>query len=439
MFTLEFPCKPNVFESLKVQPHDIDILSNKEIPEAVRTKIAEVVLISEQRNSDRDLERDKLEVEKRKFIWNTPFVAALAGLLTLSATFIFDRMTAKDDTKNTITLEQVRNELQESVSRLKQELELDTSESLARLEAQAKEREFQYEIVRSELNNDGKTNAERAAVLLFLARAGVLNALDAEALQAMAEEQKDNPEQNIIPQLSSGGRQDVFPPQVQGYYPSNATRQEAKAFSSVYQLVRNPKRPEVFCNGVRISRTHFATMAHCLGGSQAPLDGSLFGLTNLTSHPVGTEVATDFDFLPTSVDYLEPTTSEVDGIAVISASQAGIDVQTTGDWKLKTREPVVGERLFLVGFAPNKFNLSTTRRGLSLILSQPIIHRGCTVTAFGNNRVSTDCISSTGMSGAPIFAESDGALITLAAWGEGDIGPTDGPSAIALSGSRWEP
>lgn len=423
-----------------MQPHNIDILSNKEIPETVRAKIAEIVLTSEQRKSDRELEREKLEFERRKFIWSTPFVAALTGLITLSATFIFERMTAKDDTENTITLEQVKNELEESVSRLKQELALDTSESLASFEAEAKEREFQYEIVRSELNKEGKTNAERAAVLLFLARAGVLNALDAEALQAMAEAQKDNPEQNIIPQLSSSGSKDVFPPQVEGYYFSSANSREAKVFSSVYQIVRNPKDPEMFCNSVRISQTHFATMAHCLGGSQAPLDSSLFGLINSSSHPVATEVITDFDFLPTSVDYLAPTTREVDGIVIISTSQAKMITQPLFDLKPKIRAPVVGERLFLIGFAPLEYSLASNLRAVFKILGQPIIHRGCRVTAFVKNRVSTDCISSRGMSGAPMFAESDGALIALAAWGKsGDIGPTDGPSLMSLPESLWKP
>ena len=77
-----------------------------------------------------------------------------------------------------------RQELRASEARLWQELDQDTAETVARLEATAHEREFRYEIVRSELTNTEKTNAESAAALLFLARAGVLTTLDQEALIA---------------------------------------------------------------------------------------------------------------------------------------------------------------------------------------------------------------------------------------------------------------
>lgn len=193
-----------------MEPSEVELLSNKEIPENVRAKIAEKLLEAPERKAQRDLERDQIASERRKFLWNTPLVAAVAGLFTLAATFWFDRVTASDNTANTITLEQVRNELQLSEARLKQDFEIQSRENLARLEAEAKEREFQYEIVRSELQKDGRTNAQRAAVLLFLARAGVLAALDEDELRAMAQEQQENPEREIIPQLSTTSSQTVF-------------------------------------------------------------------------------------------------------------------------------------------------------------------------------------------------------------------------------------
>ncbi|WP_299919325.1 M12 family metallopeptidase [uncultured Roseobacter sp.] len=186
-----------------MESSDLQLLSNKDIPESIRSKIAEQILGASEREAQRALEAEQLASENKKFFWNTPFVAALAGLVTLTATFVFDRITASVEATNTITLEQVRTELQESEARLKQELEIASSENLAKLEAEAREREFQYEIVRAELEKGGKTNAERAEVLLFLARAGVFTALNAKELALMAQEQKDNPELTIIPQLSS--------------------------------------------------------------------------------------------------------------------------------------------------------------------------------------------------------------------------------------------
>ncbi len=186
-----------------VDQKDADILSNKEIPESVRVKIADHLYTAGDRIADRELERQRINSDRQKLVWNTPIVAALAGLITLSATFLFERLTSRDETTNTITLEQVRNELAASEARLKQQLETAKSENLAKLEAEAKEREFQYEIVRSELTDREKSNAERAAVLLFLVRAGVLSSLNQDELRLMAEQQIESPNATIVPQLTS--------------------------------------------------------------------------------------------------------------------------------------------------------------------------------------------------------------------------------------------
>jgi len=204
----------------------LEFLSNASVPEEVRSRIGEKWIAAKEAESNLQLEKKRLENDLQKTKWNTPLAAAAAGLLTLSATFVYDLVTAREETANTVTLEQIRNELQVALSenettntitleqvrnelelseaRLKQELEVASSQSLAKLEAEAREREFQYEIVRAELEKSGKTNAKRAEVLLFLARAGVFTALNADELALMAEEQKNNPGVTIIPELSSG-------------------------------------------------------------------------------------------------------------------------------------------------------------------------------------------------------------------------------------------
>lgn len=198
---------------------DVELLSNEAIPEAVRSAIADRLLGSADKKIDRELELQRIAADRQKLLWNTPVVAAVAGLLTLSATFFFERLSGQDETTNTITLEEVRQELRASEARLRQELEEDTAETVATLEANAREREFQYEIVKSELTNTEKTNAERAAVLLFLARAGVLTTLNQDALIAMAEEQTANPDAEIIPRLTprdSARFRPVTPEQLSG-------------------------------------------------------------------------------------------------------------------------------------------------------------------------------------------------------------------------------
>ena len=154
-----------------MSPEEIKLLENKNIPDAVRAAIADSYLGATERSEEREIKIRRLRFEESNMRWNTPLAVALGALLTITGNFIFD---------------------------------WSSSGNLAELAANAKEREFQYEIIKEELKGDRKTNAERAAVLLFLARAGILNALDTDELVAMAEQQKKNPSENIIPQLASG-------------------------------------------------------------------------------------------------------------------------------------------------------------------------------------------------------------------------------------------
>ena len=148
---------------------DIEILSNEAIPESIRVAIAQSLISSASAVQDRNVELQQIKLEREKTLWNTPFVAALAGFITLTSTFVFDRLTTQ------------------------------TNADIASL---VEERKFQYEIVRNELADDTKSNVERADVLLFLARAGILNTLNESELRSMATEQKNNPETDILPRLT---------------------------------------------------------------------------------------------------------------------------------------------------------------------------------------------------------------------------------------------
>lgn len=182
---------------------DTNILTNKNIPASVRAVIAEKFFSNQESQENRALDRERIRSERLKTYLNAPLVVALTGLLTLSATYLVEHFTRQDVTKNTITLEQLKTELSARDQKLKSDLQLISNENLAKLEAEAKEREFQYEIVRKELADDEKSNADRAAILLFLAKAGVLTQLNTQELEKMAKEQIEFPEKNIVPVLKN--------------------------------------------------------------------------------------------------------------------------------------------------------------------------------------------------------------------------------------------
>lgn len=201
-----------------MKPDQIEILKNSDIPEAVRIKIAEQLFLEEDRGAERSLEIAKIASENKKLLWNTPVVAALAGLLTLSATFLFDRVAAEDDTDHTITLTQLQSELanasaqaaRDSEARLTQlqaelaeasaqtardsearlvelqaNLQLKATESASTRSIQFEEIQFSYKIIENLLSKS-INESERAKTLLFLARSGVLKNLNAIELERMA-------------------------------------------------------------------------------------------------------------------------------------------------------------------------------------------------------------------------------------------------------------
>jgi hypothetical protein len=109
------------------------------------------------------------QMEERKWRWSTPLAIALTGAITVAVNFLFDYWRANHT-----------QSIQERVG------ELD-----AQRKAEAAERELEYRIVERELSDNDKAEGDRARVLLFLVRAGVLNRLDAGELRAMAQASLD--------------------------------------------------------------------------------------------------------------------------------------------------------------------------------------------------------------------------------------------------------
>ncbi|MER8394939.1 serine protease [Mesorhizobium sp. M1340] len=285
------------FFGARMDAKDIETLANLEIPEAIRVAIAQSLITSGSTKSEYDLKVKQLDLERRKFIWNTPLVAALAGLLTLSATFIFDRVSREDTTRNTVTLEQVRQELKDSEARTKQKLDTETTKTVAEIQALAKEREFQYEIVKSELSNLSKTNAERAAVLLFLARAGVLSSLNRDELQAMAEEQIQNPDKEIIPRLTPNSAS----PGIIGFDDSQLVsslpeQHPARRLARSVGRLAIQRKDQIFtCTAFLVGPSQIVTASHCIGDAvsirflllpEGTIDGSIIFNVDLTRNEI---------------------------------------------------------------------------------------------------------------------------------------------------------
>ena len=230
---------------------ELKVLSDDKIPESIRGTLAQSFVEKNKAELNAHVNSEQLVLEKRKLFWNTPFVAAMAGLITLTATYVFDRLNKSQDTENTITVEEFRQELKTSETRLTQQLSEKTIKTEAEIQNIAKEKEFQYEIVKTELADASKSNLERAEVLLFLARAGILNSLDDKALTEMAQEQKENPNKNVIPVLnksigSLAGVADI------SLAPWHVGVRESGNFT---------------CNGVMIDAIWVLTTAHCVSRS----------------------------------------------------------------------------------------------------------------------------------------------------------------------------
>jgi D-alanyl-D-alanine carboxypeptidase-like protein len=120
------------------------------------------------------------QLERRKWWWSTPVAIALTGLITIAANFGVSYWTAAQ----------------------KQHLDDQTGDSDAKRKAAAAEREFQYRIVERELTQD-KPEKDRARVLLFLVRSGVLNGLNATELRQMAEDTLNDKAGASIPSLGA--------------------------------------------------------------------------------------------------------------------------------------------------------------------------------------------------------------------------------------------
>jgi lysozyme family protein len=149
-----------------------------------------LTLISE---SDKDVR--SLQLEERKWYSSTPLAIALTGLITIGANFFVTYSLNRQAANNAVTAEQIKNEFAVSMEQLKNELQLSSEQNAHALGIRDEEKRFEFEIVRSELSRTELSQPERAGILLFLVRGGVLNDLNKAELELMAKE-------GSVPELS---------------------------------------------------------------------------------------------------------------------------------------------------------------------------------------------------------------------------------------------
>jgi hypothetical protein len=192
-------------------PNEFDFLEDPSLdPEIKKTLLAG--LLEEKRhardNALKVMEAQSSQALEKKKLWhNTPLMLALVGTISVFANGLVAYVQAGRTTSDTITLKQLEAQLKESeerskadrdrqLSELKQQMGLEASEAEARQTATKEEREFAFKIIERELGKTGDS-ASRAEVLLFLARAGILNSLNRSELEKMAIVQIEKSGRNV--------------------------------------------------------------------------------------------------------------------------------------------------------------------------------------------------------------------------------------------------
>jgi hypothetical protein len=143
--------------------------------------------------------KESLNFERKKFWHNTPLMLALVGTISVFANGLVAYVMAARTASDTVTLEQLKSQLKDSEERsrsererqlteLKQQLAQQSADAEAKRSATKDERDFEFRIMEREL---AKTDVpvERANVLLFLVRVGVITTLKRVELEKIALEE----------------------------------------------------------------------------------------------------------------------------------------------------------------------------------------------------------------------------------------------------------
>ncbi len=220
--------------------NEIDSILRRKMSDEMKQKLIDVIHEREQTARNR-------AIEHRQWRYSTPLAIALTGLITLAGNFAFNALQARNESGLALRME---------------------------------ERRFQLQLMKDELSQR-ETERERASVLLFLVRAGVLDGLNETALREMAEATLRDNDADAL----------TAPPTIPRFAPRDITIQPTPAelealFETVEITSERVAQVSRLADRIEASRTQYETVSAETGVPWTVIGAlhSLEGLLNFNRH-----------------------------------------------------------------------------------------------------------------------------------------------------------
>ena len=155
-------------------PSDLEFLKDPSLDTDIKKVLLDKVFEEKRLEHERAKDEESRKTERNRFWQNTPLVIALTGTITIAANALSGVFLDREVTKN-----------KESIKQIEAKLDEQGKGSDANRQASNEERQFAFRVIEQELTKSNDV-AERAGVLLFLVRSGILNGLNREELEKMA-------------------------------------------------------------------------------------------------------------------------------------------------------------------------------------------------------------------------------------------------------------
>ena len=180
--------------------------------------------------------------------------------------------------------------------------------------------------------------------------------------------------------------------------------------SALVVLARSSRVSTPMCTGFAIAPGKVLVMSYCLTDSTA-------GLPRVHYVTVHGQLQTSNISKQATIEFGGSNKKNAE-LAVLTIGGQGME----HIGKLTIRAPILGEPAYIIGLAPEEL---VEGKGFSISGFTPFISENCRVTEV-QDFVGTDCLTTSGTAGSPIFAERDGALISVVAWSNRSV-DTNGP------------
>lgn len=155
-------------------PNDLEFLKDSSLDPDIKKALLDKVFEEKRFERERAKDEETRHDEKNRFWHNTPLVVALTGAITIAANALSGAFLDREGTQNKASLTRIEAALAEQ-----------GKGADANRQASNEERQFAFRVIERELAKSNEM-AERAGVLLFLVRSGILNGLNRDELEEMA-------------------------------------------------------------------------------------------------------------------------------------------------------------------------------------------------------------------------------------------------------------